>query len=105
MNSFAIIKTGGKQYKVAEGDTILVEKISKNSEGAISFDEVLLISHDNSIQIGKPKVEKAKVKAKILDIIKDKKIKVVKFKPKARQLKTQGHRQQKTKILIEKITS
>lgn len=105
MKTWAIIKTGGKQYKVTEGDTLAVEKLNVNSQSTINFDEVLLVSNSGKLQIGKPFVEKAKVKAKILENFKDKKIRVVKFKSKSRYLKVRGHRQKKTKVLIEKITS
>lgn len=105
MKTWAIIKTGGKQYKVAEGDTIAVEKLQVNSQSIFSFDEVLLVSNDGKLQIGRPYIEKAKVKAKILEDFKDKKIRVVKFKSKSRYLKVRGHRQKKTKVLIDEITS
>ena len=102
MGTWAIVKISGKQYKVAEGDTIAVDKIIGKS-GSISIDDVLLIKNEKSLAIGKPLVEKAKVKAKILGDFKDKKIRVVKFRPKSRYTRTRGHRQQKTKVLIEKI--
>ena len=105
MNTFAVIKTGGKQYKVVEGDTISVEKLGKDPDTKITFDQVLLISNGETVKVGSPLVAKALVLAKIVDNFKDKKIKVVKFKSKSRSLKTQGHRQQKTKVLIEKISS
>ncbi len=105
MNTWAIIRTGGKQYKVREGNAVVVEKLKTNTQASINFEEVLLVSTDGKLQIGKPLVDKAKVKAKILEDFKDKKIRVVKFKSKSRYLKTQGHRQQKTKVLIEKINS
>ena len=104
MNTWAIIRTGGKQYKVEVNQTLAVEKLEAKGE-SISFDEVLLISADGKLQIGRPLVEKAKVKAKILGDFKDKKVRVVKFKSKSRYTRTTGHRHQKTKILIEKIES
>ena len=103
MGSWAIIKTGGKQYKVAEGDKIDIEKVKKSDEGVLTFDEVLLVSYDENVIIGTPLVAKAKVKAKIIETFKGKKVRVVKFKSKSRYLRTAGHRQQKTKVLIEKI--
>jgi len=102
MVNWAVIKTGGKQYKVAEGDVIEVEKIGQGS-GPITFDEVLLVKNDDNLIIGKPLVEKAKVKGQILGNFKGKKIRVVKFKSKSRYTRTRGHRQQKTKVKIEKI--
>lgn len=103
MDTWAIIKTGGKQYKVAEGDIISVEKVKSDGKGEISFDEVLLLKNQSNLVIGKPQVEKAKVKGKILEDYKDKKIRVIKFKPKSHYLRTYGHRQSKTKVLIEKV--
>src|SRR3989344_9444088 len=103
MNSWAVIKTGGKQYKVSEGQTLVVEKVKPDSQGYVSFNEVLLAKKDNALTVGKPQVEKAKIKAKVLGNFRDKKIKVGKFKPKSRYLRVRGHRQTKSKVLIEKI--
>lgn len=101
--NWAVIQTGGKQYKVQEGQTISIEKISGKTEGAISFDEVLAVRSDKGIDVGKPTVEKAKVKGKVVEAYKDKKIRVVKFKSKSKYTRTTGHRQQKLRVLIEKI--
>ncbi len=105
MDIWAIIRTGGKQYKVAVGETIAIEKIAGKAEGPVQFDEVLLVKNGEDLKVGKPIVEKAKVKGKILEAFKDKKIRVVKYKSKSRYLRTTGHRQQKLKVLIEKIES
>ena len=102
MENWVVIRTGGKQYKVAEGDIIEVEKIGQD-KGPISFSEVLLIKKENNLTMGKPLVEKAKVRGQILELFKSKKIRIVKFKSKSRYLRTRGHRQQKTKVKIEKI--
>ncbi len=104
MNTWAIIKTGGKQFKVSEGETIAVEKISLKGD-SVSFDEILLIKDDKTLHMGKPYVKGAKVKAKFLGDHKEKKIRVVKFKSKSRYLRTTGHRQTKSKLLIEKISA
>jgi len=104
MDTWAVIKTGGKQHKVKIGQTLAVEKLAAKGE-PITFDQVLLISSGGKLQVGKPLIEKAKVKAKILGDFKDKKIRIVKFKPKSRYLRTTGHRHQKTKVKIEKIES
>lgn len=104
MNTFAVIKTGGKQYKVTEGETLDVEKLAVDKD-KVTFEEILLTSQDGKIQLGTPFVSGAKVAAKIVDNIKDKKIRVVKFKSKSKYLKIKGHRQQKTRILIEKISA
>lgn len=105
MNSWAVIRTGGKQYKVAEGETLAVEKIEKKDGESVNFDEVLLINASGTLKVGKPTVEKAKVKAKVVDTFRDKKVRVVKYKSKSRYTRTNGHRQTKTHILIEKIES
>lgn len=99
---FAVIKTGGKQYKVAEGDVLRVEKLeSKN--GNIVFDKVLLVVN-GEVKLGQPVVSGAKVTAKVLEEGKGEKKMVFKFKSKTRQHKKKGHRQPYTKIQITKIT-
>lgn len=105
MSTWAIIKTGGKQYKVQEGRAVSVEKIANSGKDNIIFDQILIVSKDNKLEIGKPLLQKAQVKAKVLETYKEPKVRVVKFKSKSRYLRTRGHRQQKTKILIEKIES
>lgn len=102
--NWAIIRTGGKQYKVEVGQTLAVEKLEAKENEVKSFD-VLLISKDGAVTVGKPLVEKAKVKAKVLGDFKDKKIRVVKFRSKSKYTRTNGHRQTLTKIQIEKIES
>jgi large subunit ribosomal protein L21 len=104
MKAWAIIISGGKQHKVEEGQVIDVEKIDAEKDKKITFDHVLALGGDKT-QIGTPFIEKAKVKGKVLENFKDKKIRVVKFKSKSRYTRTYGHRQQKTKVLIEKIES
>lgn len=105
MDTWAIIKTGGKQYKVSEGDRVAVEKLHNQDKESITFSEILAVCTEGNLKVGQPYVDKAKVRGKILENIKDKKIRVVKYKSKSRYLRTTGHRQQKTKILIEKIES
>ena len=105
MNTWAVFKSGGKQYKVKIGDTLSVDKLNSNDKDSTVFDQVLLTSTNGQIQIGKPYLEKAKIKAKIIKDFKEKKVRVVKFKSKSRYLRTRGHRQQKTKILIEEINA
>ena len=99
---FAIIKTGGKQYKVSEGDVIKVEKIEAKSGDKIEFDQVLMVAGDD-VKVGSPVVEGAKVKAEVLDQKKDKKIVIFKFKAKKNYRKKKGHRQPYTLVKIEKI--
>lgn len=100
---YAIIETGGKQYKVEEGRFIKVEKLDAGEGEEVVFDRVLLVAGDEGVQVGKPTVEGAKVTGKVLEQAKDKKIIVFKYKPKKRYRRKYGHRQPYTKVLIEKI--
>ena len=99
---FAIIKTGGKQYKVSEGDIIKVEKIEAEAGDKIEFDQVLMVAGDD-VKVGSPVVEGAKVQAEVLDQKKDKKVVIFKFKAKKNYRKKKGHRQPYTLVKIEKI--
>ena len=98
---YAIIETGGKQFKVQEGETIFVEKI--DAEGSIKFDKVLAISDDKKLKVGNPYVKGASVDATIVSQGKGKKIIVFKYKPKKGYRRKQGHRQPYTKVTIDKI--
>ena len=99
---YAIIKTGGKQYKVQEGDVIFVEKLGAEVEDTFTFDEVLAVGGDELV-IGSPTVEGASVTAKVLRQAKSKKVIVFKYKAKKGYRRKQGHRQPYTKLQIEKI--
>jgi len=99
---YAVIKTGGKQYKVSEGDTIEIDRIS-NKDGKVVFDEVLLVSGDTGVKIGKPTVAGATVEAKVLEDFKGEKVRVAKFKAKARYRRVTGFRASLTKVQVEKI--
>lgn len=103
--TFAIIKTGGKQYKVSEGDVLKIEKLPNTKVGeTVNFDEVLLVDRDGKVDIGSPVVSGAKVSAEIIEEGKGKKITVVHYKPKVRQQKISGHRQPFAKVKIAKIS-
>jgi len=102
---YAIIETGGKQYKVQEGDVIFVEKLAAEDGAQVTFDKVLAVSKEGSVDFGSPLVAGATVEAKVLGQGKSKKIIVFKFKPKKGYKRTQGHRQQYTKVQIEKINA
>jgi len=103
MKKFAIIKSGGKQYKVLEKDHLKIEKIEAKKGSKISFSDILLISDNGKSKIGKPYVGGARVDAKIIDHGKHDKIRILKFKPKKRYKKLMGHRQNFSEIEIEKI--
>ncbi|MEF9934583.1 MAG: 50S ribosomal protein L21 [Clostridium sp.] len=100
---YAIIQTGGKQYRVQEGDTLFVEKLVADVDGTVELTEVLAVSKDGKLTVGSPKVEGAKVVASVVKHGKAKKIIVFKFKRKKDYRKKQGHRQPYTQIKIEKI--
>lgn len=100
---YAIIETGGKQYKVAEGDVVQVEKLGLEADDKVTFDKVLLISNDGNITVGKPYIQAASVTGKVDLNGRGKKITVFKYKPKKGYHKKQGHRQAFTQVTIEKI--
>ncbi len=104
MSKIAVIKTGGKQYKVKEKDLIKVEKLEIEEGQTVTFDEVLLVADENGsdVQIGTPTLS-TKVTGKVLEQGRAKKVNVVKYKAKTRYHKKYGHRQPFTKIEIEKI--
>ena len=100
---YAVIQTGGKQYRVQQGDVIFVEKINAQADEAVTFDEVLLVGNDGETKIGTPVVEGAKVEGKVLAQVKSKKIVVYKYKAKKNERKKQGHRQPYPKVEITAI--
>jgi large subunit ribosomal protein L21 len=100
--NYAVIKTGGKQYKVSVGDVIEVDRIS-GKDGKISFEEVLLLVNDGKVKVGKPFITGEKVEGKILEDFRGVKVRVSKFKSKVRYRRTTGFRAALTKVKIEKI--
>lgn len=102
---YAIIVTGGKQYKVAEGDTIRVEKLGVAEGENVVFDQVLLISNDGELTVGNPVVANATVSATVKAEGKAKKLIIYKYKPKTGYHKKQGHRQPFTSVTINKINA
>lgn len=100
---YAIIATGGKQYRVQEGDLLFVEKIAADVDSTVEINEVLAVSKDGKITVGAPVVEGAKVVARVVKHGKAKKVIVFKFKAKKDYRRKQGHRQPYTQIKIEKI--
>ena len=104
--TFAIIKTGGKQYKVKEGDKIKIEKIPGNfKEGdKITFEEVVALGDDSNMELGQPTLEGKKVEAKFLEEVKGPKIRIQKFKAKSNYDKVIGHRQKLFRVEITKIS-
>lgn len=100
---YAVLKTGGKQYRVQEGDVIFVEKLNAEVDSTVELTEVLAVSNGETLKVGTPVVEGAKVVAKVAAQGKAKKITVFKYKPKKDYRKKTGHRQPYTKLVIEKI--
>ncbi|WP_058485326.1 50S ribosomal protein L21 [Defluviitalea phaphyphila] len=102
---YAIIETGGKQYRVQEGDVINVEKLGVQAGEKVTFDKVLAVSKDGTISVGTPFISNASVSASVLEEGKGKKIIVYKYKPKKGYHKKRGHRQPYTKVKIETINA
>mgnify|MGYP000872131821 CR=1 FL=1 len=100
---YAVIETGGKQYRVQEGDVVFVEKLDVAEGETVSFDKVLVLSNEGNLNAGKPYVEGAKVEGTVLEQGKAKKIIVFKYKAKKNERKKRGHRQPFTKVKVEKI--
>ena len=100
---FAIIETGGKQYKVNEGDVIFVEKLGVEEGETVVFDSVKVLSREGALKVGTPNVEGAKVTATVVKNGKGKKIYILKYKAKKNEKKKIGHRQPYTKVQIMTI--
>lgn len=100
---YAVLTTGGKQYRVQEGDVLFVEKLNAEVDSTVELTEVLAVAKDGEIKVGAPVVEGAKVVAKVLAQGKAKKVVVFKYKRKKDYRRKNGHRQPYTKIVIEKI--
>jgi large subunit ribosomal protein L21 len=101
---YAVIKTGGKQHRVSEGDVVVVEKINGGTGDAIVFDQVMMVGKDDDIRIGRPVVEGAKVTGEILSQTKASKLIVFKMKKRKGYHKKNGHRQQMTSMRIKEIS-
>ncbi len=101
---YAVIETGGKQYRVEEGDILSVEKLGVPEGESVVFDKVLMVSDEEGIKVGQPYVEGAKVEGQLLFHGKGRKIIVFKYKPKKNYRRKQGHRQPFSRVEIKKIT-
>lgn len=102
---YAIIETGGKQYRAEEGKVLRVEKLPAEKGETVKFDRVLLLSTGEKMQVGKPFLKKALVEGKVVRVGRDKKIIVFKYKSKKNYRRKQGHRQPYTDVLINSINS
>ena len=101
---YAIIATGGKQYKVSQGDVIYIEKVNQDVDSAISFD-VLMVGGEGDVKVGNPTVAGAKVEGKVLGQVKGEKIIIYKYKSKKNYHRKAGHRQPYTKVEITAINA
>jgi large subunit ribosomal protein L21 len=101
---FAIVETGGKQYKVSKGTVLRVEKLDAAVGDEVVFDRVLAVDMDGDFKVGKPYLPGVQVKAKVLDQGKSKKILVFKYKPKKNYRRRKGHRQLFTEVIVEEIS-
>ena len=101
---YAVVETGGKQYRVSVGASFRVEKLSQNIGDVVEIPRVLLLANGEEIQIGKPVIEGATIKAEILGHGRDKKIRVFKMKRRKKYRRTQGHRQAFTELRVTEIS-
>lgn len=102
---YAIVKSGGRQYKVVPGQTIEVDRLPVEAGGRVELDKVLLIAEGDKVTLGMPNIEGAKVMASVVGEVRGEKIIVFKYKPKVRYRRKTGHRQSHTRLAIEKIVS
>jgi large subunit ribosomal protein L21 len=101
---YAVVRTGGKQYKVTENDSILIEKIDAEVGDKVEFQEVLLVSGNGEVKVGKPYVEGARVIGRVVAQTRGPKIKGFTYKPKKHSSRRYGHRQYLTQVAIESIS-
>lgn len=102
---YAVIKTGGKQYRVSEGDVIYVEKLPASQDDNVVFEEVLAVGEDGKVQVGAPYVKGAKVTGSVVKNGKGKKLNIITYKPKKGSVRRIGHRQPYTKVEITNIAA
>ncbi|MGD9153430.1 MAG: 50S ribosomal protein L21 [Gammaproteobacteria bacterium] len=100
---YAVILTGSKQYKVAVGDTIEIEKLTQEPNDKVEFDQVLLVAKDGDVKIGTPYLEGAKVLGEVVEQSRAKKIEIIKFRRRKHSMKKMGHRQYITSVKITEI--
>lgn len=101
---WAVVRIGGKQYKVAPKDSFVIEKISEGIGKTIEFNEVLILVDNGKVILGQPVVKKSKVTGMIIKHFRQSKVKVVKFKPKSRYLRTYGQKKEAVTVQVDRIT-
>lgn len=102
---YAVIQTGGKQYRVSEGDKLKIEKLEAGEGDTVEFDQILMVRSDDGIKTGSPLVEGGKVVARVIAHGRHKKINIIKFKRRKHHMKHQGHRQYYTEVQITDISA
>ena len=102
---YAVIQTGGKQYRVSEGDTLRVEKLTADEGASVELDKVLMVADGDNVQVGNPYVSGGKVTATVKAHGRGKKVKIIKFKRRKHHLKRQGHRQWYTELEVTGINA
>jgi large subunit ribosomal protein L21 len=102
---YAVIQTGGKQYRVEEGTTLKIEKLDLEEGGSVDFDKVLMVQSGDAVKVGQPYVDGSKVTATVKSQGRHKKIKVLKFKRRKHHMKQMGHRQYYTEVQITGISA
>ena len=100
---YAVIVTGGKQYRVEKGDVLFVEKLNAEQDATVTFDSVLVVGEEGNVKVGAPTVEGASVQAKVLKNGKGKKLDIITYRPKKGSARRMGHRQPYTKVEITEI--
>ncbi|MDV6320486.1 50S ribosomal protein L21 [Chromohalobacter sp. HP20-39] len=102
---YAVIKSGGKQYRVQEGQTLKLEKLEVATGDTLELDQVLLVADDNDVKVGAPLVEGAKVTAEVVSHGRGEKVRIIKFRRRKHQMRRQGHRQWFTEVKITGISA
>lgn len=100
---YAIIKTGGRQYKVAEGQTIDIEKLEAQEGDTVDFDQVLMVAKDDNVEVGQPYLDNVTVSGEVTRHYKGKKVNIIKFKRRKHHMKRMGHRQHHMQVKINSI--
>ena len=102
---FAVVKTGGKQYRVSEGDRLRVETLEAEAGASVQLDSVLMVGEGDSVKVGSPTVINASVTAKVIDHGRADKVKIIKFRRRKHHMKRMGHRQNYTEVEITGISA
>lgn len=102
---YAVIQTGGKQYRVSEGDTVKIEKLTAEAGDSVDFEQVLMVADGDDVKVGKPYLTGGKVTATVESHGRAKKVKIIKFRRRKHHMKRQGHRQWFTAVKITGISA